>query len=150
MRCSVVRVLFVLSTLVFIPASFADEAEDVIKYRKNVMKSVGGHMTAIDLILKGKVSYSADLSEHAQALANILGKVDKLFPEGSDFGETRAKDTIWSKAADFQKVSKQAGASAAAFLEAVKSGNKADYAAKFSDLGDSCKACHKDFRTKKE
>jgi len=150
MRSLFVRLVLLVSSLVFVSVSFADEAEDVIKYRKGVMTSVGGHMTAVDLIVRGKASFSADLLDHAQALANILTKVEKLFPEGSDFGDTRAKDSIWSKPAEFKKVTQQAGTAASALLEAVKKGDQADYQSKFKSLGEACKACHKDFRRKKD
>lgn len=151
MRLKLVQSFMLLPALVFVSlCSAADEAEDVIKYRKSVMSAVGGHMSAAALIVQGKASYGADLEEHAQALATILAKVEKLFPEGSDFGDTRAKDTVWSKPEDFKKVTARAGDAAADFLKTVQAGNKDDLPAKLESLGDSCKACHKDFRLKKE
>lgn len=150
MRSKITQLILLLPALMLAPAGFADEAEDVIKYRKSVMRAVGGHMSATALIVQGKASFPDDLAEHSRALATILAKVETLFPEGSDFGDTRAKDAVWSKPAEFKKVAKQSSDAAAEFLQAVKAGNKTDFPAKLDALGDSCKACHKDFRLKKE
>ena len=150
MRDLIAKIFIVLSIAGFAATSFADEAEHVIKYRKNVMSANGAHMSAAALIVQGKASFSGDLVGHAQVLATTLSKVESLFPEGSDFGDTRAKDNVWSKPAEFKKVAKDAADAAAEFLKVVKAGEKAGYAKTFSALADACKACHKDFRTEKE
>lgn len=124
----------------------AQDGEDIIKYRQGVMKSVGGHMAAAGLIVQGKVGFSDDLAQHADSIARSLSKVEALFPKGSDFGETRALDAIWKKPEDFKKAAHKGGAAAAEFAKAVKAGDKAAMAAKFKDLGEACKACHKDYR----
>jgi cytochrome c556 len=124
----------------------AQDAEDIIKYRQGVMKSVGGHMAAAGLVVQGKVNFSDDLSQHAESIARSLSKAEALFPKGSDFGETRALEVVWKKPDDFKKVATRGGAAAAEFAKAVKVGDKAAMGAKFKDLGDACKACHKDYR----
>jgi cytochrome c556 len=149
-RDLIAKLFIVLSIAGFAINSFADEAENVIKYRQSVMKAIGGHMSATALIVQGKASFADDLGEHAQALATMLAKAESLFPEGSDFGETRAKDSVWSKPAEFKKVAKDSADAAAEFLKVVKAGNKAEFPKMLGALGDSCKACHKDFRLKKE
>lgn len=132
--------------LVWAGTAGAQETEDLIKYRQGVMKSVGGHMAAAGLIVQGKVGFGDDLSQHADSIARSLSKVEALFPKGSDFGETRALDAIWKKPEDFKKVASKGGAAAAEFSKAVKAGDKAVMGAKYKDLGEACKACHKDYR----
>lgn len=127
-------------------AVYAQDAEDIIKYRQGVMKSVGGHMAAAGLIVQGKVGFSDDLAQHAESIARSLSKAEALFPKGSDFGETRALDAVWKKPDDFKKVAARGGAAAAEFAKAAKAGDKTAMGAKFKDLGDACKACHKDYR----
>jgi cytochrome c556 len=121
------------------------EPEDIIKYRQSVMKANGAHMSAADAILKGKVGYKKDLAYHARAIEAINADVAALFPKGSDFGETKALDAVWEKRADFEKRAKDAAQKSAAFAKAVAA-NDPQVAARHKELGEACKACHKDFR----
>lgn len=145
-----------LSSMCFVVAAVcattavAAETEDIIKYRQGVMKSVGGHMAAAAQIVRGKVDYADDLAYHAEAIARTMQTVETLFPKDTDFGETRALDAIWSRADKFKTVSDEARAATSAFRDAAKAADKAALAAKFKAVADSCKACHKDFREKKE
>jgi cytochrome c556 len=69
-----------------------------------------------------------------------------LFPEGTDFGETKAKAEVWSDSEGFSEKSKQAADAAKAFSEAVKSGDKTMMLQAFKGVGDSCKGCHEAYR----
>ncbi len=139
--------MFILGSLaLFGSAAYAEsDPEDVIKYRQNVMKANGAHMAAVGAILQGKVEYKKDLVYHANALKAINGDVPALFPKGSDFGDTKALDGVWAKRAEFEKRAKDTRAKADAFAKAAGGDAKAALA-KFKELSDSCKACHKDFR----
>jgi cytochrome c556 len=130
--------------------SQAAESQDIIKYRQAVMKSQGAHWEAAAEIIKGKVPYGSDLSYHAAALGSSTHDLAKLFPSGSDFGETRAKAEIWSKRSEFEKAVNDAEKAGSAFLAAVNSGDKAATGKAFGDLSEACKGCHKRFREKKE
>ncbi len=135
-----------LALLLGAAAVYAAEPEDVIKYRQNVMKANGAHMAAAGAILQGKVGYKAHLSEHAKALAAINKDIPGLFPKGSDFGDTEALDAVWSKRADFEKRAKDTQTKADAFAKVAAGGDMKAASAKFKELSDSCKACHKDYR----
>jgi cytochrome c556 len=124
----------------------AAEPEDVIKYRKNMMKAIGGHTSAAAAIVQGKVDYKAHLAEHARALQVLTKDIPALFPKDSDFGDTEAKDAVWTKRADFEKAAKNARTKVEAFAKAVQGGNQQAMAASFKDMGEGCKGCHKDFR----
>ncbi len=130
--------------------ALAAESEDIVKYRQGVMKSVGGHTAAAAQIVRGKVDFAEDLAHHAESIARSVKTVEKLFPEGSDFGETRALESVWSKPDEFKQVAEQAKEATAAFLAAVNADDKSALPAKFKEMVDSCKACHKDFRQKDE
>jgi cytochrome c556 len=125
---------------------FAAESEDIIKYRQNVMKANGAHMAATAAIINGKVEYKSQLGDHARALQAINKDISSLFPKDSDFGDTKALDAVWQKNADFQKSAKIAAQKADALAKTVAAGDSKSYAARFKELSDSCKACHKDFR----
>ena len=130
--------------------SHAAEPQDIIKYRQAVMKSQGAHAEAASEIIKGKVPYDGDLSYHATALSSSTQDLTKLFPAGSDFGETRAKAEVWGKRSDFEKAANDAEKAGSAFLAAVNSGDKAAIRKAFGDVAETCKGCHKHFREKKE
>ena len=128
-------------------AAYAEsDPEDIIKYRQNVMKANGAHMAATGAILQGKVDYKKELADHAKALQAINRDIPALFPKGSDFGDTKALDAVWSKRADFEKRAKASQVKADAFAKAAGSGDLKLASAKFKELSDSCKACHKDYR----
>jgi cytochrome c556 len=127
-------------------AGAESQPEDVIKYRQNVMKSIGGHMGASGAIIQGKVGYQTHLSEHAKSIAAMAKDIPALFPKDSDFGETKALEGVWKKRADFEKVAKDARAKAEAFAKAAAGNDPKAAGAAFKDLGEACKACHKDFR----
>jgi cytochrome c556 len=127
-------------------ALYAAEPEDVIKYRRNVMKAIGGHTSAAGAIVQGKVGYQAHLTEHARALQAMTRDIPGLFPKDSDFGDTNAKDAVWSKRADFEKAATEAKERVEIFAMAVKGGNPMLIEGSFKNVGEACKACHKDFR----
>jgi cytochrome c556 len=126
--------------------AFAAESEDIIKYRQAMMKANGAHMAATAAIVQGKVDYKNQLADHAKALQALNKDVAGLFPKGSDFGETKALDAVWQKNAEFQKLSKDTQHKADELAKTVAAGDSKNYGARFKELSDSCKACHKDFR----
>lgn len=130
--------------------SHAADSQDIIKYRRAVMKSQGAHAEAASEIIKGKVPYDSDLSYHAAALSASTHDLVKLFPKDSDFGETRAKAEVWTKRSEFEKAANDAEKAGGAFLAAVNSGDKAAIRKAFGDLGEACKGCHKHFRERKQ
>ena len=125
----------------------ADEEGD-IKYRKAVMKAIGGNMGAMATIIQGQGGDAANLKTHAQAMADLAAIAPQIFPEGSDFGETSAKAEIWEKPDDFKKALDAFGAAAQA-MAAAGGGTDMSAAAKaFKGLGGTCKGCHQTFREK--
>ena len=124
----------------------AADPDDIIKYRKNVMKAIGGHTSAAGAIVQGKVDYKTHLAEHARALQAMTKDIPALFPKDSDFGDTEAKDEVWSRRAEFEKAANNAKTRVEAFAKAVQDGKQDVIMARFKDMGDGCKGCHKDFR----
>lgn len=145
MKRLITSILLLVATMAVSAAPEADP-EDIIKYRKNVMKATGAHMSAADAIVKGKVPYKAQLADHARAIEEATKDIVALFPKDSDFGDTRARDAVWTKQDKFKKHAKDAAKNAHAFTKAVASGDAKAYGAKLKELSDACKECHKDFR----
>ena len=128
----------------------AAEPEDIIKYRKNTMKAIGAHMAAAGAIIQGKVDYRSQLPEHANTVQALTRDIPGLFPKDSDFGDTQAKDGVWSNRAEFEKRANTVKLRAEAFAKAVNGGNQQAIATDFKQLGEGCKSCHDDFRKKED
>lgn len=140
-----------IAGFLLVPAiSLGAEPEDLIKYRRSVMKAIGGHMSATSLIVRGKVPYKAQLTQHVNALKVLSQDIPALFPEDSDFGETHAKQEIWEEWDNFTKAADSAMKSTEILLKTVEAGNDSELPASFKKVGESCKGCHKDFREKDE
>ncbi len=138
---------FVALTFATALATPSYATEDAIKYRKGVMKAVGGTMGSLAAIMKGKASMS-----HAPALSQAMVQLSKVvpdvFPEGSGGNDTAAKDNIWAEKDKFAAAVK--GFQTAAMNISKASGDKAAFGAAFKALGGSCGGCHKPFRKPKK
>ena len=147
---------FLLTTLAIFYAIFsistayaADEPENMIKFRQNVMKSVGAHITNIAAVVKGEVTIMENLVGDAQAIANSLQHVGKLFPAGTESGKTNAVSTVWSDHAGFNKALNQAQLAAQNMISAAASNDIPTIGGALGELGKSCKGCHKTYKKKK-
>jgi cytochrome c556 len=137
-----------LAGLIALPAL---AQEGAIKYRQSVMKAVGGHMAAMGAILKGTGGQARDLKVHANAMAALATVAANAFPEGSDFGMTRAKEVIWENPVEFKKVVQVFIDESAKLAKITTSGKFKAAAAQFLHLGkNACATCHKKFREKKK
>jgi cytochrome c556 len=127
-------------------AAQAAEPAEIVKYRQAVMKANGAHMSAAAAIIFGKVDFKSDLGEHVRALQAINRDIPALFPAGSTTADSAALPGVWMSHDDFKKRAADAARRAEALAKAVAAGDTKSYAARFGELGDACKACHKDYR----
>ncbi|GJL81264.1 MAG: cytochrome c [marine bacterium B5-7] len=124
----------------------AAETEDVIKYRQNVMRVIGGHTGALFAIAGNKAGDPSHMGVHVRGLVDISTIAGDIFPEGSDFGETRAKPEIWSDPDGFAMALKNFQDAAMGVGNAFD--NNGDMGAALKKLGGACKGCHDDYRSK--
>lgn len=150
MKNRTLKVIHTVALVSLLSAPLALQAqsqpEDIIKFRQNVMKANSGHMGAAGAIMQGKVDHKNRLADHAKGLEITNKDIASLFPKGSDKGKTRALPSIWEKRADFEQVAKNAERASAAFAQAVAAGDDKAIQQRYKELGEACKACHKDFR----
>jgi len=139
-----------IALITVLAPAYAAEPEDIIKYRHSVMEAYGSHMGAAARIVRGKVDFHDQLKLHADSIDGIAKTISTLFPEDSDFGDTRAKEEVWSKPKEFADSVKANQQAAADFSKVVAGGDKAALADSFKKLSDSCKSCHEEFRTEEE
>jgi len=130
------------------PAVAADAPKDLVEYRQAVMSSLGGHAGAIARIMKRQVSYD-HIVPHAEAIAATAPVVDDIWPKNSqpgDYEKTDALPEIWAQPQAFQDKIDDMQSAAEDFLAAARTGEDDKILAAFKSLGDSCGACHDDFR----
>lgn len=140
--------LATLALLTSLPAAaqFA-KPEDAIKYRQGALFVMGQHFGRLGAMANGRVPFDAAT---AQANADIALAMSKLpfvgFVEGTDKGTTRAKPEIWAKKADFDAKAKAMQDEMVKVAAAAKTGNIDQIKSAFGAAGQSCKACHDEYR----
>ena len=130
-------------------ASTAHAFEDhgpTIDYRQGVMSAIGGNVGAFAAVVVDGAEFGDNLKMHTSQLVALTQDIPTLFPEGSDFPETDAKEEIWDNWERFEELSNDTREAAEALHAAVEAGNEDEYAIRFRNLGQSCQACHDDFR----
>lgn len=136
-----------LAAAVALPVSTASaaEAEDLIKYRKNVMKIIGGHTGSLFAIAGSKAGDASHMEAHVNGLAGASMMVKDIFPPESADGDTRATAEVWSDAEGFAAAVTELEEAAAGVQDAYA--NNGDMGAALKALGGSCKGCHDDYRS---
>ena len=126
--------------------SAQSEPEDLIKYRQNLMRAQAGHLGAMVPIINGGVALGSQLPVHARNLHALTGFLVNVFPEDSDFGETRAKEAVWEDSDAFSKAARRARTAAGQLAAVAESGSQEELQAKLGAVVDACKGCHKKYR----
>ncbi len=129
-------------------ASAVNAPEHVIKYRQNLMKSVGAHLANVVLLAQGRVDFADGLVTNAQAIVDLLQNSGVAFPEGTAEGDTRARAKIWEDPAKFDAALEESLATVRDLAAAAKSGDLAVVNATLIPVARSCRSCHLSFRVR--
>ena len=151
MRKGIAALATVLAVIWMGQVLAADSPKSLVEYRQAVMKSNGAHATAISMILKGEVSYTKQIPEHADAILEMSLIVPDIFPPNSsydDYDKTKALPAIWKEPEKFKAAVKNFQGAAQKFAEVAQGGDLAATTASFQELGKACGGCHKPFRYK--
>ena len=126
----------------------ADEPENVLKYRQNLMKSVGANISNIAMVAKGEVTFVGNVAANARAIRDGLDAAGPLFPEGTgkEAGKTRALPAIWERNAEFVDALKASQAAAADMVTAAETNDLGQIRQAIGALGKTCGGCHDNFR----
>ena len=125
------------------------EAQGIIKYRQAVRTSIKGHNLAIKQIVSGKFPDNGQIPKHVEALGSLYAELDTLFPEGSDFGKTNAKDAIWDNPDKFARTIDKSREAYQGLKQAAAGGDHKAIGKALKAFGKgSCGACHKSFKKK--
>ena len=125
--------------------------EKAIEYRQGAFKMINHHIGAMAGMAKGKVDFDAAVfKENADAVAALSQLVGNGFVEGSYEGKTRAKKSIADNMDDFNEKLETFKVEAANLAEAAEGASDMEgLMPAFGKIGQSCKACHKAYRSKK-
>ncbi|MBX8824528.1 cytochrome c [Ochrobactrum sp. SFR4] len=119
--------------------------------RQALMKDVGRSMGVLGPIMKGDKPFEAEAVQAAleQLKADAI-KMDaeKLFPKGSESGDTAAAPKIWEDEAGF-KVEIEKFRTATAAAADAKPQDVDALRVSMKDVGASCGTCHQAYRIKK-
>ena len=122
--------------------------DDVIKQRQENRKQAGGTMRAIKGIIDAKGDAKAAVPQAAKLKELQLAFV-KMFPAGSDKGETKALPVVWTDWKGFEAANKAADEAYDKLAAAAGSGDLAALQAAFAETGKAaCGACHQKFQAK--
>lgn len=146
------RSLTALSLILALQAPLAwadgDSTQQAIEYRQAAMTLIASNVKPMGAMLKGKQPFDQQaLVRHAKDIAAI-GSLDLLrgFPEESEGEDSSALSEIWFDWDDFVAKMGDFQSAAAALGEAAATGDKDQIAAKFKDVGGTCKVCHKKYK----
>lgn len=130
-----------------------DQAPAVDKARSDFMKSNGAQAKVLTAVAKGEAPLDAKAVAAAEKLNANANELLTHFPAGSGddvLPKTRAKAGIWKEWGKFTQNADNLKKNTATLVVAAKSGNKADFDAKFKAVNDTCGGCHKAFRSEKK
>lgn len=135
---------------------YAVDADEEIKYRQNVMKSVGGHTTALVSILKGKVAHKDAILVHATGLANastasVVAAAFKENTHGKGSEKTTTTAKVWEEWDKYTEAIARLEKATAEIKVLAEEGKLTDFDQLKPALKE-CGECHRDsgFREKKK
>lgn len=127
-------------------------AKGIVKERMDAMTAIGDNMKVIGEMVKGKAAFDGKRVEAAaRAIAGHADKFHHLFPEGTNEKPSEALPAIWTDWDKFIGIAADLKKTSLALAEAAPSaGEVGDIRKPFLGVAGTCKACHADFRLKKQ
>ncbi|WP_269632263.1 c-type cytochrome [Pelomonas sp. BJYL3] len=123
---------------------------DAVEYRQAGFELMATHFKRLNDMAQGKVPYDAKAVEENMAVIAVVSKLPfTAFVPGSDKAKgTEALPEVWSQPAKFQEAADKLQAEVGKLQAAVKSGKQEDVKIAAGAVGQSCKACHDNFKQK--
>lgn len=120
---------------------------DAVKYRQGLFTVTAAHTQKLGAMAKGEIPFDKQTAEQQAVLIELLAKqLHSAFPTGSDIAPSKAKPDIWQDQAGFKSKSDDLVQTTGKLVSASKSGDLAAFKAAFSNMSQSCKACHDGYR----
>jgi cytochrome c556 len=137
-------------TLLLSVASAHEGATGVVKERMEMMKSLAAAMKTVGQTLKDEVATDdAAIADAVAVMRSTTGTaMTKKFPAGSIDHPSEALPVIWERWPEFETIAERAYAASGVLAAAHASGDELNEP--FAALAETCKACHRTFRTSKD
>lgn len=148
MKRSILTIIFCSLFFYSYTAFSQDDAEDVIKYRQNMMKTISMHYKSLKLLSVGRITQPEQWLPQAQGLNNMAKMVSSVYPEDSDFGDTDAKASIWEDKSDFNQKAEALAQFSGKLVSLIEQGEQKQVPELMREVSQSCKNCHKNYREK--
>lgn len=127
-------------------AQFA-KPEDAIKYRKAAFTVMAAHFGRVAGMANGKIPFDAKAAAENAEIATMMSKLPYAgFVPGSEKGDTKADPKIWSEMDKFNAAATKMQEEMAKLNVAAKGGNLDTIKSAAGAVGQSCKACHDNYR----
>ncbi|MEO0542651.1 MAG: cytochrome c [Pseudomonadota bacterium] len=124
-------------------------ATGAVKTRMDTMKSIADDMKAISTTLRNKELRYGLIGAAANRIEGHSARVPAEFREKDLSKPTEAIALIWDQFDDFTRQSRDMEIAARALERAALDGAKPEVIlARFKTLGDTCGACHRDYRVR--
>jgi cytochrome c556 len=127
--------------------------KEAIEARQHNLKDLGGAFKTINDQLALPEPNLQEIGFAAQEVKNHAADIDTWFHEGTGPSagvKTEALDKIWGDNPGFLAAAANFEAAATKLQETVVGGDKAAIQAAAKETGGACKACHDNFRLKKD
>jgi cytochrome c556 len=121
--------------------------EDAIKYRQSSFTVMANHFSRIGAVVKGEKPFNKDeVAANAAVVASLSHLPWSAFGPGTEGG--KAQPEIWKEADKFKAASDKMQKAVADLNTAAKSGDLETIKKAFGATGQTCKACHDNYRKK--
>jgi cytochrome c556 len=148
-RLSAILVSFGLLAVPFAAQAQFAKTEDAVKYRKAAFTVMASHFGRIGAVVKGEKPYDKAAVEQDAAIVETMARLPwHAFVPNSEAADSKAKPEIWKEQDKFKSAADKMQAEVGKLHAAAKTGNLDTIKTSFGAVGQSCKACHDDFRKK--
>lgn len=136
--------------VVLATGSFA--ADEIVKERQELMKTVGKSVKILVPMAKGETTYDAAAAVDAmKAINKVPDAFADSFPKGSEkVGDTEASPKIWENPSDFKAKAEALKKASAEGIKQAGEGVDALKGVLFGSVLKTCKSCHDEYRIKKK
>lgn len=143
--------LLVLSGALLLQSSLAHaqdrKIEQAIKHRKAAFTLMATYVNRMVQTVDGHRPFDAKQMTQDAKTVELLSKLPwEGFVEGSERGDTRAKDDIWFEEEKFKRYAHDLQTKSAGVTVSAESGDLKKFKAAVSQMRDACNTCHKAFR----
>ena len=118
---------------------------DVIAQRREGMKRMAQQMQAMKAVVDSRGEVRGQVERIDDMLAWYRDE-PKLFPAGSDRGDTRSLPAVWSDHAGFLQANAATTSALQRLRTAAAGGDQAGFAQAYQETAATCGACHRTYR----